>query len=133
MSESLQTQSSQTRLARVPCEPHELRKCPLRVFLNEHEDAQLNANAAAVGLNRHDYVRMLIMDHVPEVIYRGRNADPHLLESLNRIGNNLNQAVRDMHAESKRKHDWEQIRQLLEDVLIQIALGDETIEESNVH
>lgn len=133
MNKMSQTSSNQTRLARVPCDPHELRKRPLRVFLNEREEAHLNANASAIGLNRHDYVRMLIMGHVPEVIYRGRTADPHLLESLNRIGNNLNQAVRDMHADSKRKHDWEQIRQLLEDVLLQVALGDEQIETSNVH
>lgn len=133
MSQSQQGPRNQIRMARVACAAHELRKRPLRVFLNEHEEAHLNANAMAVGLNRHDYVRTLIMDHVPEVIYRGRNADPHLLEALNRVGNNLNQAVRDMHADSKRKHDWEQIRVLLEDVLIQIALGDEATEERDVH
>lgn len=133
MNQPIEAENFDVRMARVACEPHELRKRPLRVFLNEHEEAHLNANALATGVNRHDYVRMLIMGHAPEVIYRGRAADPHLLEALNRVGNNLNQAVRDMHSESKRKHDWEQIRQLLEDVLLNVALGPEQTEESNVH
>ena len=45
-----------------------------------------------------------------------------LLYELNAVGNNLNQAVRDAHAGSRRVHDWEALRALLDRVLTEVAL-----------
>ncbi|TWT95377.1 hypothetical protein Pla108_35250 [Botrimarina colliarenosi] len=45
-----------------------------------------------------------------------------LVYELNAIGNNLNQAVRDAHAGSRRTHDWEGIAAQLRAILTQLAL-----------
>ena len=117
---------------RPPVDPAERRTRPLRVFLNEAEELQLRERAAQAGINRHDYVRALIAGHKPAA-RGGGGFDPRLLHELNAIGNNLNQAVRDMHAGSDRKHDWEQLRALLEAAIIRVALGPECGEDSHVH
>lgn len=45
-----------------------------------------------------------------------------LVYELNAVGNNLNQAVRDLHAGSARRHDWEALRAQLDAILTQVAL-----------
>jgi len=117
----------QQRFGRPRINPAERRTKPLRMFLNEAESAQLRENAAAVGMNRHDYVRALIAGHKPQA--KSGGYDPRILNELNAIGNNLNQAVRDMHAGSQRRRDWEALRDLLQTALLQVALGD----DSDVH
>ena len=117
------------RLARQPCSEEDKRRRPLRVFLNKGEEEKLDADAKARRLNRHDYVRQLIMDQVTTTVVRGHQADPRLLEELNRIGNNLNQAVLYVHAGTKRQTDWEGLRNQLEDVLLTVLFGPEI--ESN--
>lgn len=113
-------------------DPAERRTRALRVFLNEAEELQLRENAAKAGINRHDYVRALITGHKPQA-RGGGHYDPRLLHELNAIGNNLNQAVRDMHAGSTRHHDWEALRALLEQAILKVALGPESGNDSDVH
>lgn len=111
------------RLARQPCLEHEIRDKPLRVFLNEREEEKLNEDAAKRQMNRHDYVRALIMGQTTKVVYRGHHADPRLIEELNRLGNNLNQALVYVHAGTNRETDWEQLREHLEQTLLHVLFG----------
>lgn len=113
-------------------DPAERRTRPLRVFLNEAEELRLREDAAAAGINRHDYIRALIDGHKPQA-RAGGHYDPHLLHELNAIGNNLNQAVRDVHTGSARQRDWEALRDLLEEVLLRVALGPESEQDGDVH
>lgn len=121
------------RLAREPCPSDEIRRRPLRAFLNEREEAKLEADASARRMNRHDYVRALIMEQTTEIVYRGHRADPRLIEELNRLGNNLNQALIYVHAGTTRQTDWEALRELLEQTLLQVMFGPEVEEGGDVH
>ena len=122
------------RLARQPCPLHEIRKLPLRVFLNEGEEAKLKRDSEARQVNRHDYVRALIMGQTTTVVYRGHQADPRLIEELNRVGNNLNQALVYVHAGTTRETDWEALKELLEQTLLHVMFGPVIEEEQeDVH
>lgn len=121
------------RLARQPCSDDEIRDRPLRVFLNEHEEARVNEDSKTRQMNRHDYVRALIMGQTTKVVYRGHQADPRLIEELNRLGNNLNQALVYVHADTTRKTDWENLRELLEQTLLHVMFGPEIDEDEDVH
>lgn len=122
------------RLARQPCLEHEIRNRPLRAFLNEREEAKWHRDAEARQMNPHDYIRALIMEQTTEVVYRGHQADPRLVAQLNRIGNNLNQALVYVHAGTSRETDWARLHQLLEEALLQVVLGPVVEEErEDVH
>ena len=111
-------------------DPAERRSRRLRVFLNDAEEMKLKADAKAAGLSVPDYVRAVIAGK--KLFVRGTSspADPRLLNELNAIGNNLNQAVRDVHAGSRRSHDWEELRDMLESVLVKVAMG---LDSEDVH
>lgn len=113
-------------------DPSERRTRPLRVFLSESEERRLRENASAAGMNRHDYVRALIAGHKPRA-RGGDGCDPRLLHELNAVGNNLNQAVRDMNAGSTRRHDWDALRGLLEQAILKVALGPDSQDANHVH
>ena len=118
-----QEEQKPVRLARQPCAEHEIRRRPLRTFLNEQEEAKWHSDADARQMNRHDYIRALIMGQTTEVVYRGHRADPRLIEEINRLGNNLNQALVYVHAGTTRETDWEQLRELLEETLLHVMFG----------
>ena len=111
------------RLGRPRKSPDELRTAEVRTFLTIAEKQKLSDDAATAGMRPAEYVRQLIAGHRPKAMAT-KSCDPRLLLELNAIGNNLNQAVRDMHAGSERKHDWEQLRDLLEAVLEKVVSGD---------
>lgn len=121
------------RLARQPCSEDEIRDRPLRAFLNETEETKLNGDAEARQMNRHDYLRKLIMGQITKVVYRGHQADPRLIEELNRLGNNLNQALVYVHADTTRQTDWENLCELLEQTLLHVMFGPEIDEAEDVH
>lgn len=111
-------------LGRPRIDPSLRRTKPLRLFLSEAEDAKLREDAAATGMNRHAYVRALVAGRTPSA-KTGGGYDPRLLHELNAIGNNLNQAVRDMNSGSDRMHDWEQLREELQAAILKVALGQD--------
>ncbi|WP_144055025.1 plasmid mobilization protein [Rhodopirellula baltica] len=121
------------RLARQPCSEDEIRNRPLRAFLNETEEAKWHEDADIRQMNRHDYIRALIMGQVTKVVYRGHQADPRLIEELNRLGNNLNQALVYVHADTTRQTDWENLCELLEQTLLHVMFGPEIGEAEDVH
>ena len=129
MRKTEQDETPPVRLARRPCPEEEIRNRPLRVFLNETEERKLNADAAERGLNRHDYVRALIAGQTTKTVVRGHAADPRLIEELNRVGVNLNQAVKYVHAGSTRETDWDALREQLEEVLHAVLFGPEVEDE----
>ena len=112
------------RLGRPRKNPDELRTEELRLYLTLAEKQRLDEDATAAGLRPAEYMRQLIDGHRPTQLDSPRFSNPRLLLELNAIGNNLNQAVRDIHAGSRRQHDWEQLRAMLEDVLIRISIGE---------
>lgn len=117
------------KLGRPKIDPAERRTIPLRLFQNESEYLKLREDAASTGMSIHDYVRALIAEHKPAIRGGGRGVDPRLLYELNAIGNNLNQAVARMNAGSTKRHDWDALRLLLQDVILKVAL----CEEDDVH
>ena len=108
------------RLGRPRKPVDELRTEEVRARLSLAEKQQLLEDAQAAGLSEAEYIRRLIAGHKPQG--RGQS-DPRLLFELNAIGNNLNQAVRDVHAGSTRQHDWQDLRRRLEEILVKVALS----------
>ena len=98
------------------------------VYLNDALDAKLREDHTAAGMTRHDYIRALIKGHKPTARTVG-DFDPRLLYELNAIGVNLNTALRDVLSDSRRIHDWEELRELLHDVILKVALA---VDESHV-
>ena len=123
MSNATHQTSRPQRLGRPRKSPDDLRTEEVRTFLTMSEKQRLSDDATTAGLRPAEYVRQLIAGHRPNA-RASKSCDPRLLLELNAIGNNLNQAVRDMHAGSERKHDWEQLRDLLETVLEKVVSGD---------
>jgi hypothetical protein len=112
------------RLGRPRKAPDELRTEELRLYLSLPEHQRLEEDALAAGLRPPEYVRRLVAGHRPAHIEQLSFGNPRLLLELNAIGNNLNQAVRDMNAGSTRRHDWEELQGLLEICLQRVAYGD---------
>ncbi len=110
------------RLGRPRKAPADLRTEEVRVFLTAAEKEKLVEDAGLAGFRPAEYLRQLIAGHRPQAGGRTEPCDPHLLLELNAIGNNLNQAVRDVHAGSTRQHDWENLKALLEEVLEKVVL-----------
>lgn len=108
------------RLGRPRKPVDELRTEEVRARLSLAEKQKLLEDAQAAGLSEAEYVRRLIAGHKPQG--RGQS-DARLLFELNAIGNNLNQAVRDVHVGSSRQHDWKTLQRRLEDVLVKVALS----------
>lgn len=123
MSQQSPVSSRPQRLGRPRKSADELRTAEVRLYLSAAEKARLETDAHAAGMRSADYLRQLIAGHRPVAIEGSSIGNPRLLLELNAIGNNLNQAVRAMHVGSRRKHDWEQLRALLESVLERVALG----------
>ena len=109
------------RLGRPRKSPDELRTAEVRCRLTPAEKLKLTEDARACGLSAAEYVRRLVLGHKP--CGRGE-CDPRLLYELNAVGNNLNQAVRDVHAGRQRHHDWDELRNDLRRLLDKVALGD---------
>ncbi|WP_437186771.1 plasmid mobilization protein [Planctomicrobium sp. SH668] len=105
--------------------PDELRNVELRLYLTLPEKERIEEDARTAGLRPAEYIRRLIAGHRPASIESRSSGNPRLLLELNAIGNNLNQAVRDIHAGSTRQHDWENLQGLLEIALQRVAYGDE--------
>ncbi|WP_437186707.1 plasmid mobilization protein [Planctomicrobium sp. SH668] len=103
----------------------ELRNIELRLYLTLSEKERLDTEAHAVGLRPSEYVRRVVLEQRLTTIERCSTGNPRLLLELNAIGNNLNQAVRDVHAGSTRQHDWEELHGLLEIALQRVAYGDD--------
>jgi hypothetical protein len=112
------------RLGRPRLAPDELRTEELRLYLSLAEKQRLDEDAHVAGMRPADYVRRLITGHRPAAIESKSFGNPRLLLELNAIGNNLNQAVRDLHAGSTRHHDWDYLQQLLQAALERVAFGD---------
>ena len=109
------------RLGRPRKAPDELRTEDVRARLSIAEKLKLTADAERCGMSEAAYIRSLIAGHTPQAAGR---SDPRLLNELNAVGNNLNQAVRDMHAGRRQKQDWETVRKQLVDVLERVALAE---------
>jgi len=105
--------------------PDELRCEELRLYLTLPERQRLDEDAREAGLRPAEYIRRLIAGHRPASIESQSVGNPRLLLELNAIGNNLNQAMRDLHAGSSRQHDWEELHGLLEIALQRVAYGDD--------
>lgn len=123
-STTLLTEDRPQRLGRPRKTPDDLRTAELRLYLTLAERQQLDEDAHAAGVRPAEYVRRLIAGHRPAAIAGKTSANARLLLELNAIGNNLNQAVRDMHAESTRQHDWEELRSMLQAALERIIWSD---------
>lgn len=117
-------------LGRRRKDPAERRNVRLQLFLNDAEETKLKADAKAAGLSVPRYVRSLIDGK--KLFVRGTSspADPRLLNELNAIGNNLNQANKYGHIGGDRQADWDELRDMLESVLVKVALG---LESEDVH
>lgn len=97
-------------------EPH----VDVRFRLPLAEKELLDAAARREGLLLGAYLRKAAFERSGPVV---SDADAmRLAYELNAIGNNLNQAVRDLHAGSTRRHDWEALRAQLQTILTRVAL-----------
>ncbi len=124
MQSTVESHERPQRLGRPRLAPDELRTEELRLYLSLAEKQRLDEDAHAAGVRPAEYVRRLIAGHRPAALDRSPFGNPRLLLELNAIGNNLNQAVRDLHAESTRRHDWDYLQQLLQAALERVAFGD---------
>lgn len=120
--------SRQQRLGRPKIDPSQRRTKRRPIYLNDAEDAKLREDYAAAGMTRHDYIRALINGYKPTA-RTVSSFDPRLLNELNAIGVNLNIALRDVLSASRRVHDWEQLRELLNDTILKVALA---VDDSHV-
>lgn len=107
-------------MARPKKEQHERRdqRFNLRYTLAEIE--HLRTQAAAAGLDPHEYARRRTLGHaVPPAPQR--SSDPALISELNRIGVNVNQLARASHRGSEFTRYWRDVgtdlRALLERVM----------------
>lgn len=76
---------------------------------------QVNQNAAQVGLNRAEFIRLSALTQpLPE--QRGK-ADPELAHALSRIGNNVNQLAKSVHLDTGFQQYWREIGEELRIVL----------------
>ena len=79
------------------------------------ELAQVDRDAAAVGLTRSDFIRLSALSQpLPES--RGK-ADPELAHALSRIGNNVNQLAKSVHLDTGFQQYWHEIGEELRFVL----------------
>ena len=103
-------------MARPSKDPTELRTQRFNLRLTLAEIERLRANAAAAGLEPHEYARRRTLGHrIPPAPSRG--ADPALLSELNRIGVNVNQLARATHRGSDFTLYWREVGAKLEAVL----------------
>ncbi|QDT37682.1 plasmid mobilization protein [Stratiformator vulcanicus] len=109
------------RIGRPRKTVEELRTEEVRARLSLTEKQKLTDDARTAGLSEAEYVRRLIAGHKPQGSGR---CDPRLLYELNAIGNNLNQAVRNLHAGRTQRESWEELRRQLEEALTKVAIGD---------
>jgi len=69
-------------------------------------------------------LQLLLEDVLARVALEGISISPKLLLQLHAAGTLLNRAVADMHAGSERKHDWHEIRQTLQSLLMEVVATD---------
>jgi len=69
-------------------------------------------------------LKHLLEDVLARVALEGISVSPKRLLQLNAYGTLLNRAVADMHAGSKRSHDWHEIRQTLQRLLMEVVATD---------
>lgn len=84
-------------MARPRKPPADLHSETIRFTATPAEYVRIHQNAAAAGLNPSDYVRKRVLTG-KTVVHDTRSLDPALYDQLRRIGVNLNQAVRFLHA-----------------------------------
>ena len=107
-------------MARPKKQSHERRseRFNLRYTLAEIE--HIRAQAAAAGLEPHEYVRRRSLGHaVPPA--PARSSDPALISELNRIGVNVNQLARAVHRGSAFTEFWREIGDELADLRAKVA------------
>lgn len=93
----------------------------IRFRLPAAEKELLEAEARREGLLLGAYLRKAALERGGSGL---SEADAmRLVYELNAVGNNLNQAVRDAHAGSRRSHDWEALRVQLRDLLTRLTLA----------
>ncbi len=113
-----------SRLGRPKKGPDTLRTEEIRLYLTPAEKQRLLDDSRTAAKRPADYLRELITGHRPAALAGRRSCDPRFLLELNAIGNNLNQAVRDMHLDHPRRHDWQQLQVLLKAALERAAFGN---------
>lgn len=102
-----------TYRGRPPLPTQQRRDTEIRVYLTQEEKAVIAEKARRAAMREGEYLRDRGLGYQPRDMAPVLPVDPHYLSALNQlwwnlsaIGNNLNQAVRDGHAESARHHDW---------------------------
>lgn len=120
----LEPRPQQLGRPRLPAD--QLRTEELRLYLTIPERTKLDEDARAAGMSPARYLRKLIAGQRPATLHEraGHTSNARLLLELNAIGNNLNQAMRDVHAGSTRQHDWEQLRVMLQAALEKVVFDD---------
>lgn len=111
-------------MARPSKDPTELRTQRFNLRLTPAEIEHVRANAAAAGLEPHDYVRRRVLGHRIRPA-AGRGADPALVSELNRIGVNVNQLARSVHRGSDFARFWREVGAQLQAVLAKAAVRDD--------
>jgi hypothetical protein len=84
-------------MARPRKPPADLRSETIRFTATPAEYVRIHQNAAAAGLSLSDFARKRVLSG-KTVLRQTRALEPDLYDQLRRIGVNLNQAVRFLHA-----------------------------------
>lgn len=92
----------------------------IRFRLPQAEKELLDSAARKEGLFLGAYLRKAGFERGESGL--GEADSMRLLYELNAIGNNLNQAVRSLHAGSTRRQDWQALRSELDTILTKLAL-----------
>ena len=110
-------------MARPRKSPVQKRSTQRNLRFTLEEDQLLRVEAAKAGLSVSEYIRALALKHRVSVSAR-RQSDPALVSELNRIGVNVNQLARAVHAGRKFVRYWDEVGAELKDVLKQVVVSD---------
>lgn len=106
-------------MARPKKQPHETRDQRFNLRLTLAEIDHVRAQAAAAGLDPHEYARRRALGHaVPPAPQRG--SDPALVSELNRIGVNVNQLARATHRGADFTRYWADVGRELQGALARV-------------
>lgn len=110
-------------MARPKKKQHEQRTQQTNSRWTAGELAQIDQDAARLGLTRSDLIRRRALDLRVPALSPSSSADPALIVALNKVGNNVNQLARSVHRGSDFQRYWQEVGGDLRTVLAKALEG----------
>jgi len=107
-------------MARPRKQPDEKRTASVRADLTVAEKLHVQEQAARAGMSAAEYTRRRVLGFTVTAGGGTRRADPALISELNRIGVNVNQLAKAVHANADFARFWREVGDELRRVLARL-------------